>query len=52
MTTAHPVMDRIDWQKAGDETLSLLSCLLQLQTVNAPGQNPDETSAATLMCRR
>ena len=45
----HGVMDKVDWQKAGDETLALLSRLLRLQTVNAPNQNPNETDAASLI---
>ncbi|MFT5685834.1 MAG: acetylornithine deacetylase/succinyl-diaminopimelate desuccinylase-like protein [Myxococcota bacterium] len=45
----HPLMDRIDWQKAGDETLALLSRLLRHRTINSPDCNPDETSAASMI---
>jgi len=42
-------MDTIDWGKAGDDALELLSRLLRMQTVNAPGRNPNETDAASLI---
>jgi len=49
MSGAHPILDRIDWQKAGDETLALLSRLLRERTVNAPGQNANEIDAASMI---
>ncbi len=45
----HTALDAIDWRKAGDEALALLQRLLRLRTVNAPGHEPGETDAASLI---
>ncbi|MCB9742554.1 MAG: M20/M25/M40 family metallo-hydrolase [Alphaproteobacteria bacterium] len=47
--SAHPVLDAIDWPKAGDETLALLQRLLREPTVNAPDANANEVSLASML---
>jgi acetylornithine deacetylase/succinyl-diaminopimelate desuccinylase-like protein len=50
--TVHPLTDRMDWERAGDDALALFTRLLRMDTVNAPDRRVNEMPVAELLAER